>query len=198
VISLSRINTLLVVVIIAINTYLIAAPFYPQLQYWWKIHINHQQQKLEKIVHSSSDGRGHTSSTPIPAGEWLVIPKLAMNTPIFEGPTIYTANKGVWHRPQSSDPEHDSNTVLVGHRFTYTNPTGVFYNLDKLTVGDSIGLFWNGKKYTYTVSATKVVPPTDVDVEAPTSDTRLTLYTCTPLWSAKNRLVITATRSNDD
>ncbi|MDB5164548.1 MAG: putative sortase family protein [Candidatus Saccharibacteria bacterium] len=191
--TLSRINTGLVILIIAINGYLLVTPFYPRLHLWWETHVNHQQQQLENVVKTHQSPT--KSSPPVPAGEWLVIPKLALHTPIFEGQNIYTANKGVWHRPQSSNPETDSNTVLVGHRFTYTNPTGIFYSLDKLTTGDQIALWWNGKQYTYTVSQTRIVPPTELSVEAPSTDARLTLYTCTPLWSAKNRLVVTATRN---
>lgn len=191
--KLSRINNTLVALIILINGYLVFAPLYPHFNLWWE-QRHHQQQKLTEVIRSRKSPSN--TSRPIPAGEWLTIPKIALNTQIFEGPNIYTANKGVWHRPQSSSPTAGGNTVLAGHRFTYTNPEGIFYNLDKIAVGDTIALAWNGKQYTYTVSETRVVPPSDVSVEAPTNDNRLTLYTCTPLWSPKNRLVIIALRSD--
>lgn len=194
--SLSRLNNLLVVLIIVINGYLVAAPLYPRLHYWWQHQVSHQPQKLHHVI--ASRGSHQKTPTSIPAGEHIVIPKLGLDTPVFEGPTVATANKGVWRRPKSSTPDSGSNTVLVGHRFTYTNPTGIFYNLDKLTIGDEIALEWNGVQYTYTVSEVHIVPPTDVDVETPTQDARLTLYTCTPLWSAKNRLVIVAERNSGE
>lgn len=81
--------------------------------------------------------------------------------------------------------------MLVGHRFTYDG-NGVFYHLDKLKVGDQLAVFWEGKKYQYTVTETKVVPATATEVEDQTQDPQLTLYTCTPLWSAKDRLVVIA------
>lgn len=191
---LYKINNLLLVLIILINGYLILAPFYPKVYLWWQLHANHQQQKLEKVIRSNKPSK--TKPAPAPRqGEWLVIPKIALDTQIYEGPNIYTANKGVWHRPQSSSPDKYSNTVLVGHRFTYTEPKGIFYNLDKLAVNDTLALFWNGKEYAYKVTDVKVVSPTETEVEAPSKDSRLTIYTCTPLWSAKNRLVITAERS---
>ena len=192
--KLSKINNLLLIAIVLINSYLIVAPLYPKAYLWWQIHVNHQQQKLEKVIKSGKPSK----TKPVEVartGEWIIIPKIALDTQIYEGPNISTANKGVWHRPKSSSPDQGSNTVLVGHRFTYTQPKGIFYNLDKLTVGDPLALFWNGKEYSYKISDIKVVPPEDVDIESATNSDRLTIYTCTPLWSAKNRLVITAERS---
>jgi sortase A len=98
---------------------------------------------------------------------------------------------GVWHLPYTSTPDKGGNTVLVGHRFTYAGPA-VFYHLDKVQVGDDVTMQWQNKTYTYTVTEVKVVPPTETSVEANTKDPQLTIYTCTPLWTAKNRLVIVA------
>jgi sortase A len=44
----------------------------------------------------------------------------------------------------------------------------------------------------YKVAEIKTVASTAGEVEAPTDTDQLTLYTCTPLWSAKERLVIVA------
>ena len=82
--------------------------------------------------------------------------------------------------------------VVAAHRFSYTGPRGLFYFLDKLQVGDEIGIQWNGQLYTYQVVSSSVVPPTEVSVQGATSDTRLTLYTCTPLFNPVNRLVVVA------
>lgn len=194
--KLKTANNFLLAAIVIINTYLILAPFYPKAYLWWQLHVNHQGQKLEKVV-ASAKAKPRRPPDQARTGEWLVIPKIALDTPIFEGPTVATANKGVWHRPKSAKPGN-SNTVLAGHRFTYTQPKGIFYNLDKLATGDRIALFWNGMTYTYTVHNTKVVPPSDTDIEQPTATETLTLYTCTPLWSAKNRLVVTAVRSGNE
>jgi len=45
----------------------------------------------------------------------------------------------------------------------------------------------------YTVDRIKQVTATAVEIEAPTARPTLTLYTCTPLWNPKDRLVVTAT-----
>ncbi|MDP9129541.1 MAG: class E sortase, partial [Candidatus Binatota bacterium] len=114
---------------------------------------------------------------------------------VLEGPTSQTykiLDKGIWRWPAGSTPDKGGNTVLIGHRFTYTNPFGVFYHLDKVRPGDEIGLLWNNKNYVYRVSGVKVVPPTDTSVQNATADPRLTLFTCAPLWLPHNRLVVTA------
>lgn len=105
---------------------------------------------------------------------------------------MWMLHYGVWRLPYTSTPDKGGNTVLVGHRFTYTEPQGVFYFLDKIRVGDAITVYWQGKPYEYVVMSTSVVPPTDLAVEAQTTTPRLTLYTCTPLWTAQNRLIVVA------
>lgn len=151
----------------------------------------HQAQANAGLPYQSQLAKGSMGRKDIPTDSRLVIPKIALDQHIYEGTSPYLVNKGVWARPNTSTPPKGSNTVLVGHRFTYDGPA-TFYNLDKVAVGDPIVVYWRGKEYDYKVSETKVVPPTAIDVEAPTKDPQLTIYTCTPLWSAKNRLVVVA------
>lgn len=186
---LPRINTGLLSLIILINGYIIAAPLVPTLSYWWSEHFNHTSQKLEKQLTAPSHS---TPGDSVPKENRLIVPSMQLDAEIFEGPSATTLRKGLWHRPASSTPDKGGNTVIAGHRFTYTDPQGVLYYLNKVAVGDTIGLYWNGVKYVYTVTEVRVVPPTEVSVEAPTSDNRLTLYTCTPLWSPHDRLVVIA------
>jgi len=82
---------------------------------------------------------------------------------------------------------------MVGHRFQYTTGPNTFYLLDKLSIGDEISVYWNKIKYRYSVSHISIVEPTQLEIEAATDYPILTLYTCTPLWTAKNRLVVVAT-----
>jgi sortase A len=134
------------------------------------------------------------AATPINmGGERLIVPAMLLSAPINEGPQNSGLSKGLWRIPYSSTPTRGSNTVIVGHRFTYTNPEGVFYNLDKVKLGDEIGIFWHGKRYLYTVRKTEVVSPNDIQVQDPTKAAQVTLYTCTPLWFPKDRLVVIAT-----
>jgi sortase A len=156
-------------------------PFVPALSWW----VRHQAPIISKpaTVHLTEK---------IPDDNELVIPTIGMQEVAHEGANKWTLHYGVWHIPHTGNPETGGNTVLAGHRFTYHDPA-VFYHLDKVKVGDPIVMYWNHKKYSYKVRDILTVPPTAVEVAAPTKDPLLTIYTCTPLWSSKYRLVIQAT-----
>jgi sortase A len=183
---LKRINAALLLAIILINAYVLYMPVRPALTYWLQQRFTNRAQELTTVVETSPN------SNALGAGNRMVIPSMLLNEEIHEGKTIAAAEKGVWHRPQSSTPDKGGNTVLVGHRFTYKTPKGVFYHLDLMKAGDHFAVFWNGQKYLYKVAEIKTVASTAGEVEAPTDTDQLTLYTCTPLWSAKERLVIVA------
>lgn len=186
---LSRLNTLLLILIIAINCFVLVTPFIPAVQFWYRSHFNRQQRdQLTKVLEGPSKDDNYRGPNK------LVIPQIFTDQPVLEGPNVYTANKGIWRLPYTSTPDKGGNTVLIGHRFLYSRNPAVFYNLDKIKVGDQVGIYWNNIKYRYQVSEVKVVSPHQSDIEAPTEDSRLTLYTCTPLWTSKNRLVVVAQR----
>ena len=124
---------------------------------------------------------------------------MLLDQPVLEGPIskqYSILDKGIWRWPNGSTPDKGGNTVLIGHRFTYTNPQGVFYFLNKVSLGGEIGIFWNNHEYLYRVVSISEVSPTDTAIENDTQDSRLTLFTCTPLWLPKNRLVVVAELEN--
>jgi sortase A len=84
------------------------------------------------------------------------------------------------------------NVAVAGHRTTYGRP---FHNLDLLKEGDEIILETPIGICTYKmVGKPKVVKPTDTGVVANTPNANvLTLTTCHPKGSAKQRLVVQAT-----
>lgn len=192
---LARINTCMLIVIIGINAYIVTAPFLPIMTLWANKHSDHghRQSQLTAQLHTSTPSIKPIAAPPV---NRLVIPSMLLDTPINEGPDARALRNGPWHRPRSSTPDKGGNTVIAAHRFTYTQPKGTFYHLDVVKPGDEIGVFWQGNQYVYTVQEVKTVPATANDIEAPTKDSRLTLYTCTPLWSPTNRLVVVATKEN--
>lgn len=181
---------MLLALIVMVNAYTIAAPLAPALSFWWRSRDGSAERKLQEKVAAQD--------TPLPQNlgpNKVTIPSMLLDAEIYEGPVqdMYKVlDKGIWRWPAGSTPDKGSNTVLLGHRFTYTNPNGVLYHLDKVRIGDTIGLVWNNKKYTYKVVSTVTVPPSATQVVAPTELPKLTIYTCAPLWSPKNRLVVTA------
>lgn len=101
--------------------------------------------------------------------------------------------RGFWHFPLSSAPGERGNVVIFGHRFDKLPPsTETFYYLDNVKVGDKIEITQSDQYYTYTVVETDIVEKNDSTILKNTGDYRLTLITCTPLWTSEKRLVVVA------
>lgn len=127
-----------------------------------------------------------------PADNRLVIPKIGVNMAITEGTNSEAAlNGGAWRIPNSSTPREGGNTVLSAHRFRYRPPSNLtLYLLDKVKPGDVMIVYWEGKEYDYRVSQVKIVPRENTDIAEPTLTDQLTVFTCHPLFSTKERLVV--------
>ena len=171
------VNWLLIIFIVSINSYVLWGMFGPRIALQVKSSIA-DPPKIEALDNRTTENR-------------LVIPSIYLDTKINEGSTYDALLSGAWRRPATSTPELGGNTVLAGHRFTYQGAS-IFYNLDKVRIGDEIGVTYNGKLYKYKVREVVITTPSNTDIEAPKNETILTLYTCTPLWTTEKRLVIIA------
>lgn len=185
--NLRRFNGILSVIIVVLAGYIFLLPVLPQADWWWHHSVPVVSRSTRKAATTPA-----TTTVPVTKDNRLAIPAIGLDEHLYEGQSVYTVNKGVWVRPNGSTPAEAGNTILVGHRLTYTNPRGVFYFLDKIKIGDPITVYWQGRTYIYKTQSIREVSPTDVSVEAPSSQSELTLYTCTPLWTLKNRLVVVA------
>lgn len=191
---LKRINFALLGVIIFVNLYTIALPFLPGISYWWRNRGGDKPISVSAYIKKTTATKGSDPASDTSSNR-IIIPRMSLNTPLLEGAQRDSFNllkAGTWHLPFSTNPTESGNMVVAAHRFSYTGPRGLFYFLDKLQVGDEIGVQWEGKLYHYLVTSSRVVAPTEVSVQQPTTDTRLTLYTCTPLFNPVNRLVVVA------
>jgi len=188
-VNYSKANKILIASILAINIYVIALPLYPVLVLWWQDNVKHRPQQLAQLVAAHQKTKSQPAPPAVPAGERLIIPSISLDQPIVEGKSIYTVDQGVWRFYSGSTPPAGGNTVLIGHRFTYLGPA-VFTHLDLVKTGDTIALWWNRREYTYTVSQIKNVDPNDTSIVQPTKDSRITIYTCTPMWTSKYRLAV--------
>ncbi|MDB5160115.1 MAG: sortase family protein [Candidatus Saccharibacteria bacterium] len=142
----------------------------------------------------------------------IIIPKINVDVPVTYDIGTDNASQmaamanGLAHFPvagASSHPGEIGNTVLAGHSSNDLFDTGdykfIFAQLDKLVVGDTVYANYKGKRYTYVVTKTQVVKPTDVSALVyPTTKPILTLLTCTPLGTALNRLLVTAEQVSPD
>ncbi|MEU9888735.1 class E sortase [Sphaerisporangium sp. NPDC051011] len=114
---------------------------------------------------------------------------------VLEGVTSEDLRRGPGHYPGTAPPGEVGNFVLSGHRTTYAAP---FNRIGELRRGDAIIVEAPEARYTYKVSGKQVVDPADVEVIAPVpghpgrtpSKAVITLTTCHPEYSARQRLIV--------
>ncbi len=119
----------------------------------------------------------------------MTIPKIGVNTVLVEGVGRGDLREGPGHWPETSLPGMGGNFVVSGHRTTYGGP---FFKLDKLNLGDEIRLILPYAAATYRVTKKMIVLPTQTEVVAQRGREEISLATCHPIYSAKQRLVIQA------
>ena len=120
------------------------------------------------------------------------IPDLGVTKYVVAGVAASDLKKGPGHYPMTPQPGHLGNVAIAGHRTTYGEP---FRDLDELETGDDIVVTdVAGRTFYYRVTESFVVQPEDSWVVATTDPSRalLTLTTCHPEFSAKQRLIVTA------
>jgi sortase A len=124
----------------------------------------------------------------------LDIPRIQLvNKVIVEGVGRDELRKGPGHVPSTVPPGQPGTFGVSGHRTTYGAP---FYRLDELEKGDTITVVTREAIYTYTVTRRAIVRPTETqvldNVRGPNGKLKatITLTTCHPRYSARQRLVI--------
>jgi len=130
----------------------------------------------------------------------LIISKIGVRAPLMiniEPELIVTKLKsGVVQYAGTAHPGEVGNAVIVGHSSDYPWSDGkyktVFALLDKLEVGDKIVIPYQSDKFVYAVTSSKVVRPTDLSVLKKSTTPTLTLLTCYPVGTTRNRLIVTA------
>ena len=120
---------------------------------------------------------------------YLSIPSLDLEVVVFEGVAVETLRKGPGHMPWTPLPGQAGNAVISGHRTTYGRP---FFDFDQLEPGDRIEIETAIGIHVYVVRDSFVVEPTDVSVTENREGSWLTMTTCNPKFSARERLIITA------
>lgn len=187
--TLRRFNNLLSAIVVLLGLYIIITPLLPNILFMFRDDspeiVAPYAGQLANAVQSN------TSQAP-PEDNRIVIPSISLNEPIYESNTIAVIEDGgTWHRPQTTTPDQVGNSVIVGHRF-YGNSVSTFYHLDKLAVDELFAVYWEGEEILYQITEKKIVEATATEIEAPSKERKLTLYTCHPLWTSKQRLVIIA------
>ena len=157
---------------------------------------NYLQDRLQSklaIQLRSPQAKANYSAGHTPEGDALtriVIPTIKVDTVVVEGTGASALRAGAGHYPNTPLPGEEGNVAIAGHRTTYGKP---FANLDRLAPGDEVVLETPIGRHVYRVTKPPfVVPNTDFSVISQTPGRTLTLTTCHPKGSARQRLVVKA------
>jgi sortase A len=122
----------------------------------------------------------------------IIIPRINLDMVVVNGTSTQDLTKGPGLYNHSAFPWDDHGQVeIAGHRTTYLHP---FWALDHMQKGDLIQIVTQYGTFNYHVTGTKTVPANDVQIVNQTLKPTLILTTCTPRFSATNRLVVFADR----
>lgn len=132
-------------------------------------------------------------------GNRLYIPQINVDVAIVQGDSELALERGAWHRnPHNGDPVNGGNFVLSAHRFllgvtpSETRAKSPFYHIDKLKLDDELYVDYGGKRYVYKVNKKYQVPADATQIEAPSEEDKLTLYSCNLRGPEAGREVIEA------
>jgi sortase A len=135
----------------------------------------------------------------VPEGSALTqieIPKLGVKTVVVEGTNATALAAGAGHYRDTALPGEPGNVSIAGHRTMNGRP---FARMDELKPGDKVILVTPFARHTYELIGAFqghanpwVTTPNDWGVVAATKEPMLTLTTCHPKGSARERLVARA------
>jgi sortase A len=158
------------------------------------------QELLQRELSQESAITGDGKLDSIELGQALAmirIPRLGVDYKyaIVEGIDAEHLRQGPGHYPGTALPGEIGNFVVSGHRTTYAAP---FNRIGELRRGDEVIIDAREARYTYRITSKKIVYPTQVDVIEPVpehpgkrpKEALLTLSTCHPEYSARQRLIV--------
>lgn len=119
----------------------------------------------------------------------IQIPAINVDAPVVRGDGWEQLKKGVGQHVGTANPGEKGNIVLSAHNDIFGE---IFRDLDQLKAGDEIILYTPQKTYTYIVTDSKIVEPTQVEVMDPTPQPTATLISCYPYLIDNKRIVVIA------
>jgi sortase A len=162
------------------------------------------QTQLEEVFEAPASREAYIART-VRTGDPLtkvVIPDLDVDSLVVSGTSQAALRAGAGHYPTTPLPGEAGNVAIAGHRTTYGRP---FNRIDELAVGSEIRLETPIATHVYRVVAAPadvarpcptgacwITDPTDWGVVGPLDGSMLTLTTCHPKGSARERLILRA------
>lgn len=124
----------------------------------------------------------------------LVIPKLGIDVPVWNGTSEQNLAKGAClYEYSQTAADKDGNVSIAAHRNGIKNgriTELLFYSVDTLTYGDTLTLNSGGKSYLYDYSDTTVVKPDDWSPLFTRGCNCVTLISCDPIGVSTHRIAV--------
>jgi len=143
------------------------------------------------VIPSGSSATKTAAISTVPS---LVVPKINVKAPIIFEPSLAepqilkALERGVIHYANTASPGETGNTVIFGHSSNDWWEAGDY----KLAPGDRFTIDYQGVRYTYEVTGSRIVDATDMSVLNQTAEPTATLVTCSPPGTSWRRLVVSA------
>ena len=147
-----------------------------------------------------------TEATAVASGNWIRIPSIGVNVPLVMAPSIEdddilsVLDRGAALYPNGVTPGTLGNTFVSAHstgepwKGTYRF---AFLRVNEVDPGHEIHLDYNGTRYTYKVTHTRIVEPDpDFRVLSDRPVPTMTLMACWPLWTTDQRMLKHAELTN--
>lgn len=191
---------LLAVIYIVINAPAVGT----KVKYWYESDFS----PVDDNASTSSVNSGNAGTQNDLADNTIYIERVGIKAPItwdiINNPadTAKALESGVIHIAGTAHPGEVGNVFITGHSSNYLWAPGdyktVFAVLNETVIGDKIIIRYQGKYFSYKVSKSFVVKPTEISVMNQGQMSILTLVTCTPVGTSLNRLVVVANQTNPD
>ena len=117
----------------------------------------------------------------------IMISTINVDAPVVQGDGWEQLRRGVGQHIGTSNPGENGNLVLSAHNDIFGE---IFRDLDKLLPGDEINVSTMGQQFTYLVTDTLIVEPTEVSVMNQTKTPTITLISCYPYLIDNKRIVV--------
>jgi sortase A len=156
------------------------------------------QASTPKVPHETAKARMRRQATALyrdnrragAAMGSISIPKIGLRTVFVENTNHDALKRGPGHYKGTVLPGMDGTVGLAGHRTTYGAP---FRRVNELRAGSTIVVNMPYGRFTYKVMGWHITTPSDASsLVSHAGQHRLVLTACHPLYSAAQRIVVTA------
>jgi len=125
----------------------------------------------------------------------LNINAVGISTPIYPSKIVNnipeTTDKGASYLTESPLPGTQGNSIIYAH-----NWQNLFGPLTNIRTGEDVEVTYaDGTKKTFVIEYTSVVNPSESTILLPSTDSRITLYTCTGFLDSKRFVAIAVLKS---